>query len=87
MYKFSWCKNRGYFSPESAKKVKKAKCGICGMKMNVERNVLCSANLIEAMAGYKSLRDRFTCPNLNKSWHRTIVALVHEAYSDFIYYC
>ena len=53
-------------------KTKKAKCGICGAQMNVERNVLNSTTLKEILLKIKRKYDWFICPYFYENWHRTI---------------
>lgn len=74
MYKFNWNGNNGYCYPEPGQ-VAQAECGICGTRMNVERNVLGPTGFAENLAGGKHLHDRFLCPNLAASWHDEIVII------------
>ena len=70
-------KNQGRYTPDAGK-VKTATCGICGDKMNVERDQLGPTSWAGAMAGAKRKHDSFTCPNLSKDWHVQIVRLLRE---------
>ena len=80
MYKFNWKGNGGQCFPNPGE-VKKAKCGICGARMNVERNVHGPTGFAEAMGGLAHLHDEFNCPHLMESWHMRIVVLKYEAYA------
>ena len=79
MYKFNFNGNDGRCYPDPGE-VKKVECGICGMQMNVERNVYGHTGFAEAMGKYRHLHDRFTCSNLLASWHERIVKLRLDAH-------
>ena len=83
MYKFKWAGNDGrcFHGPGT---VQQAKCGICGTKMNVERNVRGFANWAEAVADKTHLHDHFTCPHLLASWHKKIFYLKWEAHAHSV---
>jgi hypothetical protein len=83
VYKFNWAGNDGRCYPNPGE-VKQAKCGICGTRMNVERNVLGPTGFAEAMAGRAHSHDCFTCPHLSERWHRKIASLKMEAYAHSV---
>lgn len=76
-----WYGNDGRCYPAPGT-VETAKCGVCGTKMNVERNRLGPTGMAEAMAGKKHRYDRFTCPYLNMSWHRKIYYIKMKVYLE-----
>ncbi len=79
MPKINWLGNSGYCFPKPGT-VKKVKCGVCGMNMDVERNVLGPTSFAGAMAGAKHRHDSFRCPFVETSWHQGIVNLKAEIY-------
>ena len=79
MFKIAWHGNDGYCFPEPGK-VKRVKCGICGVFMSVKRNVLGCISFVGAIGGIKHIHDRFTCPNTKKDWHEKIQRWKNDVY-------
>ena len=79
MYKFKLVGNNGCYFPAPGK-VRKAECGICDAKMNVERNVFGPTGFAEAMGKGGHLHDSFYCPNYSEEWHKKIVDMKMSAY-------
>lgn len=79
-HNIDWSGNDG-FCNHAPGTVKRAKCGICRMQMNVERNVLGPTSFAEAIGKGKHRHDSFTCPNISKDWHEKIVNLKCEAHN------
>ncbi len=77
--KIDWHGNGGRCYPAPGT-VKTANCGVCGMQMKVQRNVVGCTSWAESMARETHKHDRFTCPNINKSWHRRIYELKVDVY-------
>lgn len=77
--KIDWYGNDGRCCPNPGT-LDEVKCGVCGAKMNVRRNILGPTGMAEAMAGRKHLHDSFTCPNIKKVWHERIVRLKMNVY-------
>jgi len=78
-FKIDWNGNDGRSNPAPGTKEAVA-CGICGVPMNVKRNVLGPTGFGEAMAGKKHLHDCFTCPQANKDWHKKISSIKIDVY-------
>jgi len=68
-------RNEGVYSPDSSSNIKEAFCGICGDKMNVQRNILGATSMVEGMSGRKHMHDRFECANLKEKWHMQVKAI------------
>ncbi len=78
-FKISWYGNFGRAYPNPGVK-DSMKCGICNTRMVVERNILGPRSFIESLAKVEVLHDSFTCPNLDKKWHREIYELKFALY-------
>ncbi len=74
-----WYGNDGRCNPLPGT-VATAACGICGLQMNVTRNVFGPTGWAEAMSGNKHLHDRFACQNKDQDWHLKICRLKMEVY-------
>ena len=81
--KIDWHGNGGCCYPAPGT-VKTAICGVCGMQMNVERNVLGATSWAESMGHGKHLHDRFTCPHRTQNWHKRIYRLKMDVYEEEI---
>ena len=68
-------RNEGVYSPDSSSNIKEAFCGICGDKMNVQRNILGATSVTEGRSGRKHLHDRFECFNIKEKWHLQVKAI------------
>ncbi len=79
MVKIDWYGNEGRCYPLPGT-VKKAVCGVCSTPMNVARSVLRTTSLVEALDGGSHRCDAFTCPNLQKGWHKRIYDLKMDVY-------
>lgn len=44
-------------------------CLVCGSPMRVERSVTGPTSFATALAGKKTVHDRFTCPYVQEEWH------------------
>ncbi len=77
--KIDWYGNvgRSYPMPET---VQESRCGICGILMKVERNVLRTTSLAEAYSGGSHKCDAFTCPHVSEDWHKRICKLKTDVY-------
>jgi formylmethanofuran dehydrogenase subunit E len=53
-------------------------CGVCGEKMDEERNHYGPRGFVQAMAKSKSRFDIFSCPNRELGWHKQAIALRQE---------
>ena len=84
MHQIDWYGNDGRFNPAPGTRVT-VKCGVCGVQMNVRRNVLGPTSSTEAMAGKSHRHDRFTCPYLDENWHKEIYRLKTDVYFAEIY--
>ncbi|MDP3697308.1 MAG: hypothetical protein Q8R55_04780 [Candidatus Taylorbacteria bacterium] len=73
-FEIDWHGNSGHCCPTPGT-VETAVCGICGMQMSVQRNVLRASGSAEAMAGRKHRFDFFECPRHNEDWHKRIYHL------------
>lgn len=82
-FKIDWHGNGGRCFPAPGK-MKSAKCGVCGVDMNVERNILGATSWAESMGGNKHRHDSFRCPNLDKDWHKRIHRLKTDVYLEEI---
>lgn len=85
-HKIDWHGNDGRCNPAPGT-AKTAKCGVCGRQMNVKRNVLGATSWAESMGQGKHLYDSFTCPDLNKNWHKRISRLKMDVYQEEINHC
>lgn len=81
MKKIDWHGNDGHRFPASGT-VKSAKCGVCGAKMNVSRNILGPTSFAGAMAGKKHRHDEFICPHVAEDWHKRICRLKMDVYRE-----
>lgn len=79
MRKIDWHGNYGYLFPEPGE-IKTAECGICGVQMHVERNVLGPTSWAGAIAGKRRRHDFFKCPKAEERWHVLIHELKTEVY-------
>ena len=86
MRQIDWYGNGGRCSP-SPGTVETAECGVCGMQMNVERNVLGATGFAEAMGGEKHRYDRFICPRITEDWHKRICRLKRDVYREELDHC
>jgi hypothetical protein len=50
-------------------------CGVCGRRMDVERNIRGPRSFVEGMAGATVLHDVFECPKRKEKWHQQAKAL------------
>jgi hypothetical protein len=53
-------------------------CRVCGTECDVMRDVLGPTSWAGAMAGRKTLHDRFFCPWSGESWHKQAISLIQE---------
>ena len=79
MIEINWYGNNGYNFPLPGT-VRTAKCGVCGARMHVKRNVLGTTSYAEAVAGRKHRHDSFRCPRVGKDWHKRIYKLKIDVY-------
>ena len=80
-FEIDWHGNNGRCFPLPGI-VKTAECGICGIDMNVDRNILGSTSWAESMGGRKHRHDSFKCPNIGKDWHKRIYRLKTNVYLE-----
>lgn len=79
MRQINWYGNDGRCNPTPGT-IENAECGVCGARMNVERNVLGTTGFAEAVFGRKHRYDRFTCPRREENWHKRIYHLKMDVY-------
>lgn len=75
----NWYANHGRAYPPPGEK-KEVLCGVCGVPMLVERNVMMATSLAEAIAGGQHACDVFSCPRISQSWHKRITKLKEDVY-------
>ena len=77
--KIDWLGNIGYCFPEPGTK-DKINCGVCGVQMDVRRNVFGPTSWAMAVGGMKRLHDAFTCSRVGEDWHKRIYELKMDVY-------
>lgn len=78
-FKIDWRGNDGRARPAPGT-AKSIKCGVCGINMKVERNVLGATSFAESVAKGHHRHDSFICIYKEKIWHRKITKLKMEVY-------
>lgn len=74
-----WHGNRGYAFPAPGTR-EAIKCGACNVDMKVKRNAIGPTSFAESVSNGFHMHDYFTCPNLEKIWHKQICKLKIDIY-------
>lgn len=53
-------------------------CGVCGTKMDVQRDCYGPTQMVMAIFGSKRHYDCFSCPHREEDWHRQVIDLRQE---------